>query len=79
MVELIPLDPAPQLLSLVIRPSFLNQCRPLSASMGNAIKYIKKEISNIPSSCKEDEVATALRLDSCVLSVAQQLPEPLTT
>lgn len=37
--------------------SFLNQCRPLSASMGNAIKYIKKEISNIPSNCKEDEVS----------------------
>lgn len=36
--------------------SFLNQCRPLSASMGNAIKYIKKEISNIPNHCKEDEV-----------------------
>ncbi|XP_054617113.1 translation initiation factor eIF-2B subunit delta [Dunckerocampus dactyliophorus] len=34
--------------------SFLNQCRPLSASMGNAIKYIKKEISNIPSHCKEE-------------------------
>lgn len=37
--------------------SFLNQCRPLSASMGNAIKYIKKEISNIPSNYKEDEVS----------------------
>lgn len=36
--------------------SFLNQCRPLSASMGNAIKYIKKEISNISSQCKEEEV-----------------------
>lgn len=36
--------------------SFLSQCRPLSASMGNAIKYIKKEISNIPSQCKEEEV-----------------------
>uniref|UniRef100_A0A3Q2EL10 Translation initiation factor eIF2B subunit delta n=1 Tax=Cyprinodon variegatus TaxID=28743 RepID=A0A3Q2EL10_CYPVA len=35
--------------------SFLNQCRPLSASMGNAIKYIKKEISNISSQCKEEE------------------------
>lgn len=35
--------------------SFLNQCRPLSASMGNAIKYIKKEISNIPSQCKDKE------------------------
>lgn len=40
--------------------SFLNQCRPLSASMGNAIKYIKKEISNIPSQCKEEEVIVTL-------------------
>ncbi|XP_022626144.1 translation initiation factor eIF-2B subunit delta [Seriola dumerili] len=40
--------------------SFLNQCRPLSASMGNAIKYIKKEISNIPSQCKEEEAKTKL-------------------
>ncbi|XP_075872000.1 translation initiation factor eIF2B subunit delta [Nelusetta ayraudi] len=40
--------------------SFLNQCRPLSASMGNAIKYIKKEISNIPSSCKEEEAKSSL-------------------
>uniref|UniRef100_A0A8D0KVH1 Translation initiation factor eIF2B subunit delta n=1 Tax=Strix occidentalis caurina TaxID=311401 RepID=A0A8D0KVH1_STROC len=28
--------------------SFLNQCRPLSASMGNAIKFLKKEISCLP-------------------------------
>ncbi|XP_026174716.1 translation initiation factor eIF2B subunit delta isoform X2 [Mastacembelus armatus] len=40
--------------------SFLNQCRPLSASMGNAIKYIKKEISNIPNQCKEEEAKTKL-------------------
>lgn len=40
--------------------SFLNQCRPLSASMGNAIKYIKKEISNIPSLCKEEEAKSKL-------------------
>ncbi|XP_077409098.1 translation initiation factor eIF2B subunit delta isoform X2 [Vanacampus margaritifer] len=40
--------------------SFLNQCRPLSASMGNAIKYIKKEISNIPNHCKEDEAKSKL-------------------
>ncbi|KAG7242969.1 hypothetical protein INR49_017660 [Caranx melampygus] len=40
--------------------SFLNQCRPLSASMGNAIKYIKKEISNIPSQCKEEEAKKKL-------------------
>ncbi|XP_041832593.1 translation initiation factor eIF-2B subunit delta [Melanotaenia boesemani] len=40
--------------------SFLNQCRPLSASMGNAIKYIKKEISNIPSQFKEEEAKEKL-------------------
>uniref|UniRef100_A0A8C5EFR4 Translation initiation factor eIF2B subunit delta n=1 Tax=Gouania willdenowi TaxID=441366 RepID=A0A8C5EFR4_GOUWI len=40
--------------------SFLNQCRPLSASMGNAIKYIKKEISNIPSQFKEDDAKKKL-------------------
>ncbi|XP_062857407.1 translation initiation factor eIF-2B subunit delta isoform X2 [Trichomycterus rosablanca] len=40
--------------------SFLNQCRPLSASMGNAIKYIKKEISIIPSQCKEEEAKKKL-------------------
>ncbi|XP_072298145.1 translation initiation factor eIF2B subunit delta isoform X2 [Eucyclogobius newberryi] len=40
--------------------SFLNQCRPLSASMGNAIKYIKKEISNIQSQCKDKEAKSKL-------------------
>lgn len=28
--------------------SFLTQCRPLSVSMGNAIKFIKWHITNIP-------------------------------
>ncbi|CAK6962258.1 translation initiation factor eIF-2B subunit delta isoform X4 [Scomber scombrus] len=46
--------------------SFLNQCRPLSASMGNAIKYIKKEISNISSQCKEEEAKS--KLLSCIES-----------
>ncbi|MBN3314412.1 EI2BD factor, partial [Atractosteus spatula] len=44
--------------------SFLNQCRPLSASMGNAIKYLKKEISNISSQCKEEEAKS--KLLSCI-------------
>ncbi|XP_060610801.2 translation initiation factor eIF2B subunit delta [Anolis sagrei] len=35
--------------------SFLNQCRPLSASMGNAIKFLKKEISSLPGSLREEE------------------------
>ncbi|CAH2245238.1 translation initiation factor eIF-2B subunit delta [Pelobates cultripes] len=44
--------------------SFLNQCRPLSASMGNAIKYIKKEISNISRSKGEEEAKELLL--SCI-------------
>uniref|UniRef100_A0A8B9L0V9 Translation initiation factor eIF2B subunit delta n=1 Tax=Astyanax mexicanus TaxID=7994 RepID=A0A8B9L0V9_ASTMX len=50
--------------------SFLNQCRPLSASMGNAIKYIKKEISNIPSQYKEEEAKK--KLLSCVDSYVNE-------
>ncbi|XP_043917429.1 translation initiation factor eIF-2B subunit delta isoform X2 [Protopterus annectens] len=41
--------------------SFLIQCRPLSASMGNAIKYVKKEISNIQSTVKEEEAKAILK------------------
>ncbi|XP_023655246.1 translation initiation factor eIF2B subunit delta [Paramormyrops kingsleyae] len=44
--------------------SFLSQCRPLSASMGNAIKYIKKEISNIPNSLREEEAKS--HLQNCI-------------
>ncbi|KAL4630495.1 translation initiation factor eIF-2B subunit delta isoform X1, partial [Arapaima gigas] len=51
--------------------SFLNQCRPLSASMGNAIKYIKKEISNIPSQCKEEEAIT--KLQTCIESYIMKI------
>ncbi|XP_078068727.1 translation initiation factor eIF2B subunit delta isoform X2 [Mustelus asterias] len=40
--------------------SFLNQCRSLSASMGNAIKFIKKEISNIAGNMREDEAKEML-------------------
>ncbi|MGH0180983.1 UNVERIFIED_CONTAM: hypothetical protein FKN15_005833 [Acipenser sinensis] len=46
---------------LYLVTSFLNQCRPLSASMGNAIKYIKKEISNVSSNIKEEEAKTTLQ------------------
>eukprot|EP00118_Oscarella_pearsei_P011181 m.73224 g.73224 ORF g.73224 m.73224 type:complete len:499 (+) comp35828_c0_seq9:28-1524(+) len=35
--------------------SFLSQCRPLSVSMGNAIKHIKLHISTIPPEKPEDE------------------------
>ncbi|XP_018430482.1 PREDICTED: translation initiation factor eIF-2B subunit delta [Nanorana parkeri] len=40
--------------------SFLTQCRPLSASMGNAIKYIKKEISNMSRQKGEEEAKNEL-------------------
>ncbi|XP_074847692.1 translation initiation factor eIF2B subunit delta [Carettochelys insculpta] len=41
--------------------SFLTQCRPLSASMGNAIKFLKKEISALPSTLREEEAKEALQ------------------
>ncbi|XP_062429372.1 translation initiation factor eIF-2B subunit delta isoform X2 [Rhea pennata] len=41
--------------------SFLNQCRPLSASMGNAIKFLKKEISCLPDSLREEEAKEKLQ------------------
>uniref|UniRef100_A0A8D2J635 Translation initiation factor eIF2B subunit delta n=1 Tax=Varanus komodoensis TaxID=61221 RepID=A0A8D2J635_VARKO len=41
--------------------SFLNQCRPLSVSMGNAIKFLKKEISALPGSMQDEEAKGALQ------------------
>ncbi|XP_028927669.1 translation initiation factor eIF-2B subunit delta isoform X1 [Ornithorhynchus anatinus] len=41
--------------------SFLTQCRPLSASMGNAIKFLKKEIAGVKSSQREEEAKQELR------------------
>ncbi|NXQ88454.1 EI2BD factor, partial [Nyctibius grandis] len=41
--------------------SFLNQCRPLSASMGNAIKFLKKEISGLPDTLREEEAKEKLQ------------------
>ncbi|XP_053917856.1 translation initiation factor eIF-2B subunit delta isoform X2 [Cuculus canorus] len=41
--------------------SFLNQCRPLSASMGNAIKFLKKEISSLPDTLREEEAKEKLQ------------------
>ncbi|XP_002741935.1 translation initiation factor eIF2B subunit delta-like, partial [Saccoglossus kowalevskii] len=35
--------------------SFLTQCRPLSVSMGNAIKYLKLQITTTPSDMKDKE------------------------
>ncbi|NXL95820.1 EI2BD factor, partial [Alectura lathami] len=41
--------------------SFLNQCRPLSVSMGNAIKFLKKEISCLPDTLREEEAKEKLQ------------------
>ncbi|KAM9722189.1 translation initiation factor eIF2B subunit delta isoform 3-T3 [Dama dama] len=40
--------------------SFLTQCRPLSASMYNAIKFLNKEITVVSSSKREEEVSKVL-------------------
>ncbi|XP_025117148.1 translation initiation factor eIF2B subunit delta isoform X3 [Bubalus kerabau] len=40
--------------------SFLTQCRPLSASMYNAIKFLNKEITGVSSSKREEEVSKVL-------------------
>ncbi|XP_063155723.1 translation initiation factor eIF2B subunit delta [Candoia aspera] len=41
--------------------SFLTQCRPLSASMGNAIKFLKKEISSLPGTMREEKAKQVLQ------------------
>uniref|UniRef100_A0A4X1TPZ4 Translation initiation factor eIF2B subunit delta n=1 Tax=Sus scrofa TaxID=9823 RepID=A0A4X1TPZ4_PIG len=41
--------------------SFLTQCRPLSASMYNAIKFLNKEITGVSSSKREEEAKSELR------------------
>ncbi|XP_065063368.1 translation initiation factor eIF2B subunit delta-like isoform X1 [Rhopilema esculentum] len=40
--------------------SFLTQCRPLSVSMGNAIKYLKIQITSIPPGTPEQEAKDSL-------------------
>ncbi|KAM5291771.1 translation initiation factor eIF2B subunit delta [Ctenodactylus gundi] len=40
--------------------SFLTQCRPLSASMYNAIKFLNKEITAVSSSKREEEAKSEL-------------------
>ncbi|XP_006835258.1 PREDICTED: translation initiation factor eIF-2B subunit delta isoform X2 [Chrysochloris asiatica] len=40
--------------------SFLTQCRPLSASMYNAIKFLNKEITGVSSSKREEEAKSEL-------------------
>uniref|UniRef100_F7EI53 Translation initiation factor eIF2B subunit delta n=1 Tax=Monodelphis domestica TaxID=13616 RepID=F7EI53_MONDO len=41
--------------------SFLTQCRPLSASMCNAIKFLTKEITAVSSTQREEETKSELR------------------
>ncbi|KNA13830.1 hypothetical protein SOVF_113030 isoform A [Spinacia oleracea] len=43
--------------------SFLSECRPLSISMGNAIRYLKTRITKLPSSLSESETKTAISSD----------------
>ncbi|KAI7745804.1 hypothetical protein M8C21_007357 [Ambrosia artemisiifolia] len=40
--------------------SFLIECRPLSISMGNAIKFVKARIANLPLTLSESEVKAIL-------------------
>lgn len=40
--------------------SFLNECRPISISMGNAIRYLKTHIAKLPSSLTESETKATL-------------------
>ncbi|XP_036352711.2 translation initiation factor eIF-2B subunit delta isoform X2 [Ochotona princeps] len=41
--------------------SFLTQCRPLSASMYNAIKFLNKEITGVSSTKREEEAKAEIR------------------
>ncbi|TYI13245.1 hypothetical protein ES332_A08G045900v1 [Gossypium tomentosum] len=43
--------------------SFLIECRPLSISMGNAIKFLKNRIAKLPLALSESEAKSMLMLD----------------
>ncbi|CAI8594153.1 unnamed protein product [Vicia faba] len=43
--------------------SFLNECRPLSISMGNAIRFLKSQIAKLPLTLSESEAKTSLQSD----------------
>lgn len=43
--------------------SFLNECKPLSISMGNAIRYLKTRIAKLSSNCSESEIKTSITSD----------------
>lgn len=43
--------------------SFLNECRPLSISMGNAIRFLKNRITRLPPALSESEAKGTLQSD----------------
>ncbi|XP_078177896.1 nagB/RpiA/CoA transferase-like superfamily protein [Carex rostrata] len=43
--------------------SFLTECRPLSVSMGNAIRFLKNRISSIPHNLADKEAKSSLQSD----------------
>ncbi|KAH9605834.1 hypothetical protein KSS87_000911 [Heliosperma pusillum] len=43
--------------------SFLIECRPLSISMGNAIRFLKNRIAKLPPTLSESEAKAALQFD----------------
>ncbi|ONK65152.1 uncharacterized protein A4U43_C07F34230 [Asparagus officinalis] len=43
--------------------SFFTECRPLSVSMGNAIKFLKNRIAKLPDSLSESEKKSSLQSD----------------
>ena len=43
--------------------SFLNECRPLSISMGNSIRFLKNRIAKLPLTVSESEAKDALYSD----------------
>lgn len=43
--------------------SFLIECRPLSISMGNAIRFLKSQIAKLPLTLSESEAKTSLQAD----------------
>ncbi|GLT41176.1 hypothetical protein SLA2020_152600 [Shorea laevis] len=43
--------------------SFLNECRPLSISMGNAIRFLKSTVAKLPLSTSESEAKATLQAD----------------
>lgn len=47
--------------------SFLNQCRLMSVSMGNAVKHLKHHITHMPNNLKDYEVSVLICIFSGIL------------